>query len=1248
MRSSPIAKSLALIGAFALSLVMMVFLFSEPVMAQATTGTLKGSVVDPNGQDVVGATITVQNEATGVASGTTASDAGLFSVTNLLPGKYTVTVAPTAGFSTKIVTGVNVKLGEVTDLKVELVVGAPTASVTISSDTEQTIQTDTSQISASFETRKVQDLPSNAAGSGIDTLALLAPGVVPGFGNVNNNGTTLSVNGNRARSNNFTIDGTDNNDLSIGGPSFFVDNQDAVQEYQVVTNNFSAQYGRNQGAVVNIVLKSGGNAFHGSGFEFLRNSALDAETNLERRDPNRAPASSGHGKDKFISNVFGGTFGGPIKKNKAFFFVTFQETRQASNSTITGGSLAPLPSEFAGLLAQYPGNPAIKAFVTQSAFGVTLPGLSVQPRGDTAVEKICLPKVANVAFSTAANCGNLGNDFTVLAARPLFSYAAPFNQPEFSIRGDMNVTKKDSFYVRYLYQKSPETFSLFSNEFLGDIPFNSRNLSGAYTRQISSHVTNEFRATKSKLAVLFGGGCSDTLTGCILDPTTGIDKTFTNITLSSIRGSGATSLRTIGPATNLPQGRSVQVLQFNDTLSLIEGRHSFIVGADLRHLTSSVPFLPNINGAFTFSNATQLVANDPLRVILVGGKSTLDYPENDKFFFFQDDWKVKDNLTLNLGIRYEYTGQPINLLNQISTARESDPAQALWLQSLPLDARVAPAVPLDKNNWAPRLGFAWTPRFGDGKFAKLLFGGNDASVIRGGFSYAYDPAFYNILLNVSTSAPVVFNNTIANNSCGTATGGCPGPALFQLPSNPSGDVVRTGLGAFLQKNTFDPRLLNQTRVGDNFHSPYSKQWSFGIQRQINRNTVAEVRYVGNKGIGLFQTNNRNPFLGDPSTPANGGIAFGFTSAGNGATSFTFPAFPQFVTGLTPLGAADCPTAVGVNNTAACRGRIIKGFGNIRSRDNTANSSYNSLQTRVNGRFANQLTYGVSYTFSKGLDNASEIFSFGESFTAANPLQNGKAERSYSGFDRRNALSSNIIWDLPLFKSQQGFAGKVLGGWQINGTWIAASGRRYTPEQFFNEAFGLRGYQDNSFLQSFAGFDAVRPFQANPGAPVGSVGVTAVDASYVFGAAFPACVQPCSPTAVSTQLYSLNILNTTGQLVPVNFNDVRYIFNGPGAAALFNNPFGTVARNTALGPRLNQVNAGLFKNTKIGEKVNLQLRMDVYNLFNHPNAGYGVAAGTSLPDNVIEDAGSNAGQTFQNFGEITHGYRRMQLGIRIVF
>jgi outer membrane receptor protein involved in Fe transport len=1238
-----------------LFLTTLVFVFSTSAVAQTTTGSLKGTVVDPNGQVVSGATVTAKNDTSGVEKATTTSGDGLYLIPNLAPGKYTVIVAPTSGFSTKSVTGVDIKLGETTDLKVDLVVGAPSASVTVTADTETTIQTETSQISASFETRKVQDLPTNAAGNGIDTIALLAPGVVPGFGNVNSDGTTLSVNGNRARANNFTIDGTDNNDLSIGGPSYFVDNQDAVQEYQVVTNNFSAQYGRNQGAVINIVLKQGGNQFHGSGFEFHRNSALDAETNLERRDPARSH------KDKFISNVFGGTVGGPIKKNKAFFFATFQEIRQASNSTVAGGSLAPLPSETAGLLAQYPGNAAIKAFVSQDAFAQTI--MAVKPRTDTALaqQRICLPKDPTLPVSTAANCGALANDFRVLMALPFFSFASPFNEPEFSVRGDVNVTKKDSFYVRYLYQKSPETLALFSNSYNGDVPFSSRNLSGTYTRQLSSHATNEFRATWQKLSVLFGGGCTDTLTGCILDPLTGLDKTFTNITLSSIRGNLATSLRAIGPATNLPQGRAVQVLQFNDNVTFTKSRHSFSAGADIRHLTSTVPFLPNVNGAFTFSTPAQLAANQPLRVVLVGGQSVLNYPENDKFFYFQDDWKVRNNLTLNLGIRYEYTGQPINLLNQISTARESDPAQALFLQSLPVSARSVPKVPNDTNNWAPRLGFAWSPHFGDGKIAKALFGGNDASVIRGGFSVAYDPAFYNILLNVSTSAPMVFNNTVNNTPCCTLP-------TFRLPTDPTGDTVRTALGGNLVKNFFDPRLLAQTLVAPDFHSPYSEQWSFGIQRQLGRNHVAEVRYVGNRGVGLFQTNNGNIFLGADTlgTTAgsaclgqftNGGVAHGFCSAGNGGTNFLFPAFPQATGGLTPLSTAQCPAALAALpngaqvNTAACQGRLVLGAGLIRTRANTANSNYNALQARINGRLANQLTYGASYTFSKGLDNASEIFSFGESFTAANPLNTGKGERSYSGFDRPQAFSANAIWDLPFFKGAHGFKGKALDGWQINGTWVLASGRRYTPEQFFQENFGLRGYQDAGYLGQFAGFDAVRPFAANPGAPVGSVGITAVDASYIFGGTYQGtCTTvPCSPTGPgSGQLYSLNALNTTGVYVPISFNDVRYIYNGPGAAVLFGNPFGTVARNSAQGPLLNQINGSLFKNTKLRENLTIQWRMDIFNLFNHPNAGYGTGAGSSLPDNTVENAGSNVGQTFQSFSEITHGFRRLQFGLRLIF
>jgi outer membrane receptor protein involved in Fe transport len=1256
-----------------LFLMALVFVFTSSAMAQATTGDLKGSVVDPNGNVVAGASVTAKNEATAVQKSTVTSGEGNYEIGELIPGKYSVTVAATSGFSSKTVTGVAVRLGEITSLKIDLVVGAATANVTVVGQTETTIQTDTSQVSASFENRKVQDLPSNAAGNGIDTLALLAPGVVPGFGNVNSDGTTLSVNGNRARANNFTIDGTDNNDLSIGGPSFFVDNQDAVQEYQVITNNFSAQYGRNQGAVINIVLKSGGNQFHGSGFWFIRNSAMDALTNLERADPNRSA------KDKFVSNVFGGTFGGPIKKNKIFFFGSFQDIRQFFNNTVSGSSLAPLPSEFAKLTAQYPGNAAIKAFVSQSAFAVSAFGVKVQPRTDTplARQTVCLPKNPLLAVDSAAACGtgaNAANDFPVQMALPFFSWKANFVQPEYSLRGDMNVTKKDTFNVRYLWQKSDEFAAQFSNEFISNVPFKSQNLAGTYNRQISSHINNEFRATWQKLYVLFGGGCEDTFTGCILDPLTGLQTTFTNIAFSGFGASLGSGVRAIGPATNLPQGRSVQVEQFADNVSWIKGRHSLGFGIDLRFLKSSVPFLPNVNGAFTFGSRQTLVANAPTRVTLVGGKDTLDYTEHDQFYYFQDDFKVRPNLTLNLGVRYEYTGQPINLLNEISTARESDPSQALFLQSLPVSARSVPAVPNDKNNWAPRVGFAYSPHWSDNKAFRFLLGNNDESVIRGAFSMAYDPAFYNILLNVSTSAPMVFNNSITN----VCTNVVPASACttndilanptFRLPTDPSGDVVRTALGGNLVKNFFDPRLLTRTIVAPDFHSPYSEQWSFGIQRQLSRNHVAEIRYVGNHGVGLFQTINGNPFLGADTKATsgvcngqftNGGVANGFCSAGVGGTAFLFPAVPSATHGFTPLSTAQCPNPAAAlpngaqNNTAICQGRVLLGQGLLRVRANTANSSYHGLQMRVNGRFSQQLTYGFSYTYSKVLDNASEIFSFGESFSAADPFNTGSAERSLSGFDRRHAFSSNFIWDVPLFKNKDGLVGKALGGWQINATWLAANGRRYTPEQFFVEAQGLRAYEDVGWAGGFAGFDVVRPYFGNQLAPTGTVGITAVDASYVFGMSFPAgtfcATAPCSPnTTAGRQLYSLNQILANGILVPTTANDVRYIFNGPGAAAITGNPFGDVPRNGEQGPMLNHINAGIFKNIKLKEDVTFQFRFDVFNLFNHGDSGYGnTGAGASLPDNIIEDAGGTSA-TFQNNQQITHSFRRLQFGLRLIF
>ena len=1204
-------RARAVLVAF-LMVAMTIPLYSLPVFGQATTGTVKGTVSDQTGAVVVGAKVVVKNQDTGVESAVfTTSSTGDYRIPSLIPGKYRVTIEA-ASFKRSVTTDVDVRLGLETNVNATLQPGGVSEEITVTSAGENQVQTDTSQISTSFETRKVQDLPSNAAGGGIDTLALLAPGVVPGFGNVNSNGVTLSVNGNRARSNNFTIDGTDNNDLSIGGPSYFVDNQDSVQEFQIITNNYSAQYGRNQGAIVNIVTKSGTNDFHGSAFEFYRDSgALDALDNIQKAQGFTKPPF-------FLSNTFGFTAGGPIKKDKIFFFGSYQGIRQPSSFVSSSGSIAILPSEFTRLATAFPSN-AYSVLSKQTAFALTNFGTITQ-RGDRTL-RTTYPNVVssgqfpcqNTPAGSAAPTG--AQDFIALpdaggcatlfaAAFPQRTFSTPFTGNEYSIRGDVNINSKNTVNARFLHQNNSFVNNLGdSNGFTGDVPATSQNLSGTYNRTISSRAVNEFRATYQKLAVLFGGGCSDPLTGCIPNPSD-IDKAYTNVVFG-LRGVLTNStLQTVGGATNLPQGREVKVYQFTDNFSYTRGKHQMIMGLDFHRLSSSVPFLPNVNGAFRINTAATLINNLPTQITLAAGQSILNYKEADFFGYFQDDFKVRDNLTLNLGVRYENTGQPINLLHTLTTDRESNAATAVWRQNIPLDQRTVPFIPTDKNNWAPRIGFAYSPKPGNSDFMKKLLGSGSDTVIRGGYSIAYDASFYNILLNVSTSAPVVFNNTIQNNAT----------TIFHLPANPTGDVVRGSLGSFLQKNTFDPRFLNETLVSNNFHSPYSQQWSFGVQRQITRNNVAEIRYVGNHGVGLFQSLNSNPRI-DALT--------------NGVAGF--PGFPAFASGFTPLVCTNNPATP--DNEGACNGRIVAGHGLIRTRGNTASSNYNGLQMRYNGRFRTDLTFGAAYTWSKAMDNASEIFSFGEGAFAANPLNPGKAERGISGFDRPNAFSFNFIYDIPFFKNKEGIAGKVLNGWQLNGTWVIASGRPFTVSQVAGLLTGAT-YEDTTFQSTFVGLDAVRPFLGNPNAPPTSVGITGADAAFLFGVG----------GLGATTLYSATELNTTGNIVTVTKDQVRYIINGPQADQLFGTPFGNVPRNGERGARLNQANFGIFKNTKFKERFTIQYRAEFFNVFNHPNSGYGVAAGADLFDNVIEDVGFG----FNDRTQAELGYRKIQFALRITF
>ena len=1167
----------------------MLALAAPSTFAQATTGTIGGVVTDAQGAVVGGAEVTATETATGIQTKVSTNNDGVYSIPRLKPGSYTVSVSK-QGFKKQQFEEVALSIGQNVTLDATLQTGQLSETVTVTAAGEELVNKEEAQISNTFESRAVEDLPSNGAGQGIDTLALLLPGVVPGVGNVNGNGTTLSVNGNRARSNNFTIDGGDNNDLSIGGPAFFVDDQDVVAEFQVISNNFSAEYGRNQGAIVNIVTKSGTNQYHGTAAWYHRDASfLDSLDNIQKADGLTGPPPT-------LYNLWDGTFGGPIIKDKLFFFGSFQYVTQPGTALLNAGLPAVAPSAFAALEANNPNNPLVTAITHDSAFAFpnfgTL-GVRNVPGGTINIGGVNYP----VQFATR-------------------DVSDPFNEKEFSVRGDYKITDKQSVWFRQLYQLQNFENSLASvNGFTGNTSARGNLSTANWTWQVSNTAVNSFEFVRNRLFLVFGGGCSGA--NCIPDPTN-ILNTFTNITFTGTTTTTGQPLEGIGPATNLPQGRTVTSYQFADNFSKVIGRHELKMGADVRRLTNLDPFLPNANGQFNFASGAGIAANSPSASALTVGPSLINFNETDTYFYFQDNWKIKDNLTLNLGLRWEYSGQPLDTIHNIDVKTESNPSTALWLQSLPLSERTFPNIPSDKHEFAPRVGFAWTPRLGESGIMKALFGGQDKTVISGGYSIAYDPSFYNILTNISTNAPTVFTSNTP----------------FGVIANPTGVNLQAFARAngLTQANTFNPRYFPQVPVSDNFYNPYSQQASLRVQREFSHNQVLSVAWVWTHGVGLFANQNTNPYIAN--------LVNGFSADG-----FNFTGFPGLVpAGVKPLSASACPGLADNNN--ACAGRL-NNEGLVGSRANTAESDYNALQIHYQARVFNQLSIGASYTFSKALDNASEVFGFTEPEVPQDPFNN-KVERGYSLFNRPQVFAMNFVWDLPMFKEQKGILGHIAGGWQFNGIYNLASGQDYTPQDIFNTFFVGQGgsYDDIGFNNFFVGEDALRPFIGSLKAPIQNVGINSVDALL-------AGLVPANTKAAFNVFYSMNGLNN-GRIQVVTPSQVRYIVNGPGADQFFGTPFGTATRGSLVGPTLNNWNLGLFKNIRVRESINLQLRLEAFNAFNHPNPAIGFNAQTNITgalpiaNAVVEQAGAASGTGFANNTGIEQAAREVQIGVKIIF
>ena len=630
-------------------------------------------------------------------------------------------------------------------------------------------------------------------------------------------------------------------------------------------------------------------------------------------------------------------------------------------------------------------------------------------------------------------------------------------------RGDWQISNKDRFFFRFIYQNSNQALGsgvISSGAFVA-VPAQDRQYGWDYTRTWSTNFVQQVRVSYGKGFFQFAGG--EGFPQC----------TIANVTACppNIGFADATNAYlSFGLATNLPQDRQVHNTQYQSNSGLdARPSHCKVRGASSIIKSSPNHFLPSINGRLHFSfpalrapyrivsAATGPVACNAFSIFfkngsgcpatatcsqlsLTQGPFNFNFKENDLAFYGQDDFRLKSNLTLNIGLRWEWDQQAINLLHDISV---QNVANGFWAAGLPTNVTEIPHIPEALHNFGPNIGFAWTPRI----FEKFM--GQDKTVIRGGYRIAYDPAYYNIFLNVATSAPVVNAGTIFN---------------VGVPANATGTSVQSAYLGMIPLGA-NPGARSQTRVSPDFTNPYVQQWSLGVERTITSRISFESRYVGNHGVHNFQTINANPQI---CTVTAGACTGGLEVQDPGAI---------------PAGVTPClSNSTTGSNTSL--GRTNCSFTLVRTRNNGAWSEYNGLQNELKIRAFHNLTVDFAYTFSKALDNTSEIFSSTGGVSnpiAQNPFDPNNGERGISAESYPNVFTTFVVYELP-WKNRQGIVGRLLGGWELSGTDRHQTGVAVTPVQNTNNG---DPYCDATFNNNFIGstLDSCRPILSNPSAPL---------------------------------------------------------------------------------------------------------------------------------------------------------------------